>query len=364
MRRLGTMTAMLVLVICTLAPPGARAQGVVSLVSRATPSVAYVVSFGTDGKPHESGTAFAIGNGLLLTALHVVATATKVTVQFPTQTAVAADVVEIDTEQDVAVLHLAETPPSVPAALPLASSAAVQLGESVTVLGYPLASPEHPTLTVTQGIVSALNVESKFLQIDAPINPGNSGGPVLAADGRVIGIVDASVLGAQNFNLAVPIDVAQPLVAHAPGAAPLPLPLTTTVTLTLTHTGNDIGPTSHQEAEAVSCVDAPPHAAYLNSLTVALNVERPLHMIAWLSWKRGLPVDNPGGGVFGAINDSVAPEMIRPLTDLSLPTDRVCLNYDAWNETSQRAGRKFTVTYTLGYLVFTTPSTTGTSASH
>jgi len=187
MRRLGTMTAILVLVICTLAPPGARAQGVVNLVSRATPSVAYVVSFGTDGKPHESGTAFAIGNGLLLTALHVVATATKVTVQFPTQTAVAADVVGIDTDQDVAVLHLAETPPSVPAALPLASSAAVQLGESVTVLGYPLASPEHPTLTVTQGIVSALNVESKFLQIDAPINPGNSGGPVLAADGRVIG---------------------------------------------------------------------------------------------------------------------------------------------------------------------------------
>ena len=66
--------------------------------------------------------------------------------------------------------------------------------------------------------------------------------------------------------------------------------------------------------------------------------------------------------MFAQIDDSVAPEMIRPLTDLNLPTDRVCLNYDAWNETSQRAGRKFTVTYTLGYLVFTMPSTP--SASH
>ena len=364
MRRFVEISAMIVLILGTLTPSGVRAQGVVNLVSRVTPSVAYVLSLGPDGKPHESGTAFAIGNGLLLTALHVVATANKVTVQFPGQTAVDADVVAINTEQDVAVLHMPQAPQTVPAPLVLGSSAGVQLGEPVTVLGYPLASPDHPTVTVTQGIVSALNVESKFLQIDAPINPGNSGGPVLAADGRVIGIVDASVVDAQNFNFAVPIDVAQPLVARAPGATPLPLPMTTVVTLTLTHTGNDIGPTSHQEAEAVSCVDAPPHAAFLSSLNVSLNVERPLHMVAWLSWKRGLPIDNPGGGSFAQISDSVPAEMIHALNDLSLPTDRVCLNYDAWNETTQRAGRKFTITYTLGYLVFTVPTTTDTSASH
>jgi len=360
MRRLIEITAILVLVLTTLAPPSVRAQGVVTLVSRATPSIAYVLTMGADGKPQDSGTAFAIGGGLLLTALHVVAAANKVTVQFPGQTAVAVDVVAIDTDRDVAVLHLAGAPQSAPPALDLGSSAAVQLGESVTVLGYPLASPEHPTVTVTQGIVSALNVESRFLQIDAAINPGNSGGPVLTGDGKVIGIVDASVVNAQAFNFAIPIDVAQPLVARAPSTSPLPLPLSTTVQVTLSHTGNDLAPNSHQEAEGVSCVDAPPHAAFLTSLAVSLNVDRPLHMLAWLSFKRGLPVDNRGA--FAQIDDSVAPEMIRPLTDLNLPTDPVCLNYDAWNLTGGGAGRKFSVTYTLGYEVFTVPTTT--SASH
>ena len=359
MRRIVGIGAVLLVLFTAFTPSGARAQGVVNLVSRATPSVAFVASNGPDGKPQESGTAFSIGDALLLTALHVVAAANSVTVQFPGQAAIPADVVAIDTDRDVAVLHLAQAPQTVPAALPLGSSAGVQLGEPVTVLGYPLASPEHPQVTVTQGIVSALNVESRFLQIDAPINPGNSGGPVLAADGRVIGIVDASVVQAQNFNFAIPIDIAQPLIARAPGAAPLPLPLSTTVKVTLTHTGSDLAPTSHQESEAVSCVDAPPHAAALVSLSVSLNVERPLHMVAWLSWKRGLPVDNPGS--FGTINDAVSPELIHPLNNLNLPTDRVCLNYDAWNETSGGKGRKFTVTYTLGYEVFTVASTVSTS---
>ncbi len=63
MRRLVEISAMIMLILATLTPSGVRAQGVVNLVSRVTPSVAYVLSLGPDGKPHESGTAFAIGNG-------------------------------------------------------------------------------------------------------------------------------------------------------------------------------------------------------------------------------------------------------------------------------------------------------------
>ena len=63
--------------------------------------------------------------------------------------------------------------------------------------------------------------EIEYVQIDAPINPGASGGPVITADGYVIGIVDASLRGAQNFNLAIPIDAVKPLLARLPAAARL-----------------------------------------------------------------------------------------------------------------------------------------------
>jgi alkylation response protein AidB-like acyl-CoA dehydrogenase len=71
-----------------------------------------------------------------------------------------------------------------------------------------------------------------MVQIDAAINPGASGGPVLTSDGRVIGIVDASLRGAQSFNFAVPIDLAKPLVQRAATLGPLPLPLTSSKELT------------------------------------------------------------------------------------------------------------------------------------
>jgi S1-C subfamily serine protease len=68
------------------------------------------------------------------------------------------------------------------------------------------------------GIVSALGrtlasqaagrVIEGVIQTDAPLNPGNSGGPLLDADGGVVGINTAIVVGGQGVCFAVPSNTA------------------------------------------------------------------------------------------------------------------------------------------------------------
>ena len=357
MRRWLALATVCGLVTCAV-PDRSSAQPLVDLVTRVTPSVAFVLAKDADGKPMSGGSAFVIAPGVLLTALHVVQQAAAVSVQLPGATAVAADVVGIDIDHDIALLHAAGLQPAGAAPLTLGDSTAVQLGEGIAVVGYPLSSPDHPTVTVTQGIVSALRTQEGMLQIDAAINPGASGGPVLTADGRVIGIVDASLRGAQSFNFAVPIDLAKPLVQRAPSLGRLPLPLTSSKEVTLGHSGSGIGPGTHEEREGSACVDPPPHAAVLAEVRVALDVQRPLHMLAWLSWERGIPPEDPNK--FAQIDDTVPSQLIRPLT-LEAPPATVCLNYLVYNNGGGGANRTFGVTYTLVYQVFDVPSTTAAS---
>lgn len=108
---------------------------------------------------------------------------------------------------------------------------AAQVGEPVTVVGYPLAGLLSG-LNVTTGIVSSAGGprgDRRLLQITAPIQPGNSGGPLLDGAGRLLGVVVAQLdarrviqLGGrspQNINFAITGGVvADFLAAH--GVAP------------------------------------------------------------------------------------------------------------------------------------------------
>jgi uncharacterized protein len=72
----------------------------------------------------------------------------------------------------------------------------LQAGESVTVVGYPLANILGSESNVAFGYVSAtsgVRGDVSRFQISAPVHKGNSGGPILDQSGNVTGIVNSKL---------------------------------------------------------------------------------------------------------------------------------------------------------------------------
>ncbi|MBV8102287.1 MAG: serine protease [Verrucomicrobia bacterium] len=170
------------------------------------------------------GSGFVIQqNGYILTNYHVIEDATRITITVPGRQAVSARLVTTDQEKDLAILQVSLGNLT---ALPITSSEAVQVLDSITVLGYPLPNELGTALSASAGKVNAVrdrrNDSTRLFQIDANVNPGNSGGPLLNNHGEVVGIVVAKINSLQyakengalpeRINFAIPIDEAQELL--------------------------------------------------------------------------------------------------------------------------------------------------------
>jgi S1-C subfamily serine protease len=160
-------------------------------------------------------------DGTILTNAHVVAGATRVTVQFADKKVREARILGRDESTDLAVLKV-DAPAGELTPLSLGSSTGVQVGDPTIAIGNPFGLER----TLTTGVVSAtkrtiqapdgLQIDG-VIQTDAAINPGNSGGPLLDAAGRVIGInsqIETGGSGGGNVGIgfAVPIDTAKRIV--------------------------------------------------------------------------------------------------------------------------------------------------------
>jgi len=169
-----------------------------------------------------TGSGFVVDrDGTIITNAHVVAGATKVTVQFADKHVVDAKILGRDESTDLAILKV-DAKPSELTPLPLGSSRTVQVGDPTIAIGNPFGLER----TLTTGVVSAtkrtIQAPDGFtidgvIQTDAAINPGNSGGPLLDAAGRVIGInsqIETGGGGGGNIGIgfAVPIDTAKRLL--------------------------------------------------------------------------------------------------------------------------------------------------------
>ncbi len=168
-------------------------------------------------KPDEegqgTGTAFVVHpDGYLMTCQHVVEGASKIEVAIGGKT-YEATVLDADEVRDIALIRIAAT--GLPT-LPLANSDAVELGEEVRAIGFPLSSILGDNVKQTRGTISGINTDEgqKVLQIDAGINPGNSGGPLVNERGEVVGVNFAKLVAdvATSVGFAVPIDDAKPML--------------------------------------------------------------------------------------------------------------------------------------------------------
>lgn len=142
----------------------------------------------------EKGVAFGSGffvaeAGVLVTNAHVVQGCSAISVQGYG----AARVVTSDYELDLAVLKLEKAVPHPTATI---RGSAVELGETVLALGFPLADLLNSSLNVATGIVSSetgLMGESRWFTTNVGLQPGNSGGPILDEHGSVIGVAVAKI---------------------------------------------------------------------------------------------------------------------------------------------------------------------------
>jgi S1-C subfamily serine protease len=156
------------------------------------------------------GTGFLLSPTLVATVNHVVTDAVVVSLTAGHQH-VTGEVIGTDPQRDLALVRadtpiagyhfrFADVPPRV--------------GDGVAAIGFPIGDP----ITMTQGAVSGLNRsinatgqrQTGLVETDAAVNPGNSGGPLLTADGRAVGLVDALRLDANGIAYAVPATQAAP----------------------------------------------------------------------------------------------------------------------------------------------------------
>jgi hypothetical protein len=108
-----------------------------------------------------------------------------------------------DEKEDLAIVKI-DGPNNLPVA-ELGDSTKISTGEKVYALGSPLGIQN----TMTEGIISNTSIPVEKvtrIQTSAPISPGNSGGALVNQNGKVIGVVVASLIDGQNMNLAIPIN--------------------------------------------------------------------------------------------------------------------------------------------------------------
>ena len=187
---------------------------------------------GTDEKEHgtvERGIGSGVvivDNGTILTNLHVIKGAKRIKVTFFDGSESDAFVLNVQPENDLAVLRAKTIPDDLEAAT-MRSTGDLMPGDQVVAVGFPFGIGP----SVSAGVVSGLKRQfrspdgqqmlTNLIQFDAAANPGNSGGPLVTMDGAVVGIVTAILNPSRQrvfigIGFAIPIENAATAVGLSP----------------------------------------------------------------------------------------------------------------------------------------------------
>ncbi len=146
------------------------------------------------------GTGWPIAEGLVVTNYHVISGRNDITLILTDKRRLSASIMEVDTENDLALLRVDDVD-ALPPALMIAEKPA-PLGAKVFTIGYP-----HPDIMgsqpkLTDGIVSALSGlqdDKRTYQITVALQSGNSGGPLINMEGKVVGVVTSKLSAMSVF---------------------------------------------------------------------------------------------------------------------------------------------------------------------
>ena len=170
---------------------------------------------GREFKQRSLGSGFIVDrDGFIVTNNHVVENADQIKVRLSDDREFDAKIIGRDNKTDLALIQIEGAKDLSP--LKMGDSEKLEVGSWVLAVGSPFGLEQ----TVTAGIVSAkgrfigAGPYDDFIQTDASINPGNSGGPLLNMNGEVIGINTAIVAQGQGIGFAIPVNLAQNIIAQ------------------------------------------------------------------------------------------------------------------------------------------------------
>ncbi len=192
-----------------------------------------------------TGTGFLFSSSdYAITSYHVVHGAKSISVRMINGERINATVAIKDTNNDIAILKLSQSPRSRQNIITIGDSSSVRTGDRVFTYGFPLVDllgNQEPRYS--EGFINSLSGISndpRLFQVSIPIQPGNSGGPVFNEKGELIGIATSSidsiqtqkVFGSipQNVNFAIKSSYINSLLPNLPdifikqkGIVPVPV---------------------------------------------------------------------------------------------------------------------------------------------
>ena len=130
----------------------------------------------------------------ILTALHVVNDADKITVTFADGSTFEAKIFARQPDNDIAGIRALGHPDQMAVAT-LGNANALNVGDDAIVIGNPFGLSRSLSTGVISGLHRSVQPPgadkpmTELIQFDASVNPGNSGGPLFNRDGDVVGIV-------------------------------------------------------------------------------------------------------------------------------------------------------------------------------
>ncbi len=180
------------------------------------PSVVTIMTIDVDTGRGSIGSGVVVDKeGHIMTAAHVVHTASDIRVRLANGQIVPAQTVVSVASADLALLKLSRVPPGLIAAQ-LGDSDTAIVGKRVFVIGAPYGLNHSLSAGYISGRIDKDRLSGgellQLLQTDAAVNQGNSGGPMFDNEGKVIGIV-SSILsksgGFDGIGFAVAINAAK-----------------------------------------------------------------------------------------------------------------------------------------------------------